>query len=70
MAGTGKAFVRAPGEGRSIDLGAFEMTVKASGDETGGLFSLLEAGEPPRFGRRSKSITTPPKRLTSSKAST
>jgi mannose-6-phosphate isomerase-like protein (cupin superfamily) len=50
MAAADKAFVRAPGEGRSIDLGAFGMTVKASGAETGGVFSLLEAEEPPGFG--------------------
>jgi mannose-6-phosphate isomerase-like protein (cupin superfamily) len=46
----GEAFVLAPGEGRSIDLGAFGMTVKASSDETDGVFSLLEAEEPPGFG--------------------
>lgn len=39
-----------PGEGRSIDLGAFGMTVKASSDDTEGTFSLLEAEEPPGFG--------------------
>jgi mannose-6-phosphate isomerase-like protein (cupin superfamily) len=50
MAGPGEAFVLAPGEGRSIDLGAFGMTVKASRDETDGVFSLLEAQEPPDFG--------------------
>jgi mannose-6-phosphate isomerase-like protein (cupin superfamily) len=50
MAGAGEAFVLAPGEGRSIDLGAFGMTVKASRDETDGVFSLLEAEEPPGFG--------------------
>jgi len=50
MAGAGEAFVLAPGEGRSIDLGAFGMTVKASSDETNGVFSLLEAEEPPGFG--------------------
>ena len=33
-----------------IDLGPFAMTLKASGDETFGLFSLLEAEEPPAFG--------------------
>jgi mannose-6-phosphate isomerase-like protein (cupin superfamily) len=49
-ANAGEAFVLAPGEGRSIDLGAFEMTVKASSEETDGLFSLLEAEEPPDFG--------------------
>lgn len=50
MASAGEAFVLAPGEGRSISLGAFGMTVKATGDETDGVFSLLEAEEPPDFG--------------------
>jgi mannose-6-phosphate isomerase-like protein (cupin superfamily) len=50
MASAGEALVRLPGEGRPIDLGAFGMTVKASSDDTGGLFSLLEADEPPGFG--------------------
>src|SRR2546427_12845899 len=50
MAGASEAFVLAPGEGRSIDLGAFGMTVKAGWDETDGVFSLLEAEEPPGFG--------------------
>lgn len=48
--GSAEAFVLAPGEGRSIDLGAFGMTVKASWVETDGVFSLLEAEEPPGFG--------------------
>lgn len=39
-----------PGEGRSIPLGAFGMTVKASADETAGVVSVLEADEPPHFG--------------------
>ncbi len=47
---SGGAYVLQPGGGRSIDLGAFGMSVKASGDKTGGAFSLLEATEPPRFG--------------------
>jgi quercetin dioxygenase-like cupin family protein len=46
----GKAFILRPGHGRSIDLGAFRMSVKATDDETGGAFSLLEADEPPGFG--------------------
>jgi mannose-6-phosphate isomerase-like protein (cupin superfamily) len=50
MARAGEAYVLAPGEGRSIDLGTFAMTVKASRDETDGVFSLLEAEEPPGFG--------------------
>ena len=44
------AFALQPGEGRPIDLGAFAMTLKASGDETGGVVSVLEASEPPGFG--------------------
>jgi mannose-6-phosphate isomerase-like protein (cupin superfamily) len=50
MATAGEALVLAPGEGRKIDLGVFGMTVKAGRDETDGLFSLLEAEEPPGFG--------------------
>ena len=38
------------GEGRSIDLGTFAMSLKASADDTDGAFSLLEADEPPGFG--------------------
>ena len=44
------AFVVPPGGGRQIDLGRFEMALKATGEETGGIFSLLEASEPPGFG--------------------
>src|SRR6266536_4081249 len=50
VAGAVEAFVLRPGEGRSIDLGVFSMTVKANSDETNGAFSLLEAEEPPEFG--------------------
>jgi mannose-6-phosphate isomerase-like protein (cupin superfamily) len=39
-----------PGEGRSIDLGNFQMSVKAMAEETGNAFTLLEADEPPGFG--------------------
>lgn len=39
-----------PGAGRSIDLGNFAMSVKASAEETDGAFTLLEADEPPGFG--------------------
>lgn len=46
----GQAFVLKPGEGRSIDLGNFVMSVKATADETDGAFSLLEATEPAGFG--------------------
>ena len=45
-----EAIVLLPGEGQTIDLGNFEMSVKASGAETRGLFALLEAAEPPNFG--------------------
>jgi mannose-6-phosphate isomerase-like protein (cupin superfamily) len=45
-----EAVVHLPGEGRPIDLGPFAMTVKATGEDTAGLFSLLEADEPPGFG--------------------
>lgn len=44
------AYVLRPGEGRSIDLGAFRMSVKATGEQTNGGFSLLEADEPAGFG--------------------
>ena len=44
------AFVLRPGEGRSFDLGAFRMSVKATAEQTNGTFSLLEADEPARFG--------------------
>jgi quercetin dioxygenase-like cupin family protein len=39
-----------PGEGRRIDLGNFEMVVKASGEETDARLTVLEASEPPGFG--------------------
>lgn len=45
-----RPIVHPPGEGRAIDMGAFAMTVKADGRDTGGSFSLLEAAEPPGFG--------------------
>jgi mannose-6-phosphate isomerase-like protein (cupin superfamily) len=45
-----RGFVLLPGEGRSIDLKAFRMTVKADHAATGGAFALLEAEEPPGFG--------------------
>jgi mannose-6-phosphate isomerase-like protein (cupin superfamily) len=48
--GTGKAIVLRPGEGRSIDLGTFAMSVKVTAEDTGGAFSLLEADEPADFG--------------------
>jgi mannose-6-phosphate isomerase-like protein (cupin superfamily) len=45
-----KPYALAPGEGRVIDLGDFEVTVKASADETGRVVSVLENEEPPGFG--------------------
>ena len=47
---SGRGFVLRPGEGRDIDMGNFRMALKASGEETAGAFSLLEAEEPPNFG--------------------
>jgi quercetin dioxygenase-like cupin family protein len=44
------AYILQPGEGRSIDLGGFQMTVKAKSEQTGGAFTLLEAEEPAGFG--------------------
>jgi mannose-6-phosphate isomerase-like protein (cupin superfamily) len=44
------AIVLGPGDGRSIDLGNFRMSVKASADETSSAFTLLEAAEPAGFG--------------------
>ena len=44
------AFVLKPGEGRSIDLGGFGMSVKATREQTNGAFTLLEAQEPAGFG--------------------
>jgi quercetin dioxygenase-like cupin family protein len=45
-----RCVVVAPTEGRRIDLGDFEMTVKADAQSTGGVVSILEATEPPGFG--------------------
>lgn len=45
-----EAIILRPGQGRPIDLGNFSMSLKASGDETDGAFTLLEATEPPGFG--------------------
>jgi mannose-6-phosphate isomerase-like protein (cupin superfamily) len=47
---TTEPFVLKPGEGRSIALGGFAMTVKATSDATDQSFTLLEADEPPGFG--------------------
>lgn len=45
-----RAFVLRPGEGRSIDLGGFRMSVKATQEDTSGAFTILEAAEPASFG--------------------
>jgi mannose-6-phosphate isomerase-like protein (cupin superfamily) len=45
-----KPYVYGPGAGRSIDLGDFQMTVKADVDESAGVVTVLEATEPPGFG--------------------
>lgn len=47
---TGRPIVLRPGEGRPIDLGNFMMSLKATGDDTAGAFTLLEAAEPADFG--------------------
>ena len=47
---TPRAFVLEPGDGRLIDMGDFTMVVKATADDTGTAFSLLEATEPAGFG--------------------
>lgn len=44
------AYVLQPSDGRSIDLGNFQMIVKAESSQTAGAFTLLEATEPPHFG--------------------
>ena len=44
------AIVLRPGAGRSIDLGNFAMSVKATAEQTDQAFTLLEADEPPGFG--------------------
>ena len=45
-----RTIVMRPGEGWPIDLGTFAMSLKASGEDTEGAFSLLEATEPANFG--------------------
>ena len=50
MAALDRPIVLRPGEGRAIDLGNFAMSLKVSGEQTQGAFSLLQADEPPGFG--------------------
>ena len=45
-----ESIILQPQQGRSIDLGNFAMSVKASHELTSGAFTLLEATEPPGFG--------------------
>jgi len=40
-----KAIVHLPGAGRVIEMGSFQMTVKADGNSTDRAFVLLEAAE-------------------------
>jgi quercetin dioxygenase-like cupin family protein len=49
MGNTNRGFVLRPGEGRAVDLGGFQMSIKATSQETDSAFSLLEATEPPDF---------------------
>ena len=50
MDGERRCVVVAPGEGRVVDLGDFEIRVKADAGSTDGIVSVLEASEPPGFG--------------------
>lgn len=45
MSETESGFVVLPGEGRRVDLGGFGVRVKASREQTGGAFSLIETEE-------------------------
>ena len=45
-----RCFVVRPDDGRRIDLGDFEMRVKADAASTNGVVAVLEATEPPGFG--------------------
>jgi mannose-6-phosphate isomerase-like protein (cupin superfamily) len=48
--GSSEPLIVQPGGGHEFALGAFSMFLKASGEQTQGAFSLLEAVEPPGFG--------------------
>jgi quercetin dioxygenase-like cupin family protein len=45
-----RAFIQLPGAGRVLNMGPFQMTVKADADQTGGALTVLEADEPAHFG--------------------
>lgn len=47
---TVKPFIQMPGDARVLDMGPFQMRLRAASDQTGGGFTLLEAQEPPGFG--------------------
>lgn len=47
---TAKPFIQMPDEGRVLDMGPFQMRVRADASQTAGGFTLLEADEPPGFG--------------------
>jgi quercetin dioxygenase-like cupin family protein len=46
----GDAFVQMADEARLLDMGPFQMRVRADAEQTSGGFTLLEADEPPGFG--------------------
>ena len=50
MTNAGGCFVVAPGEGRLIDLGEFEMRVEAAAGTTCGVVSVLQVTAPPGVG--------------------
>ena len=43
------SYVRNPEEGRILSIGSMQLTIKASGAETNGRFSLVEVTVPPYF---------------------
>jgi quercetin dioxygenase-like cupin family protein len=45
-----RVLIHQPGQGRVLDLGPFQMTVKAEATDTGRAVTVLEAQEPPHFG--------------------
>jgi len=47
---TAKPFIQMPDEGHVLDMGPFQMRVRADASGTAGGFTLLEAAEPPGFG--------------------
>lgn len=45
-----EGFIQMPDEGRVLDMGTFQMRVRAEAGQTAGGFTLLQAEEPPGFG--------------------